>query len=331
MAVVFMDGFDSYNGTGAAPTGVQARWTGAPASLVAGRFGTGQAATYTAGSAASTSPLFTGVASFTCGFGVFLTSFNDTVRAFSFLSGVTVHVALRFNIDGSITALRDTTVLGSSAAGVLLASTWHTVECEVVISDTVGRVTIYVDGASVLNLTAQDTRNGATTTVDTFSRVNVGPAMRLDDLYITDSATKPTAALRIETLYPTSDGATLNWTPSTGVSHFGVVDEAQASTTDYISASLVGDVDELNMGDLSATPTAIEAVALVLYALKTDATARTLFPGVKSGATTSDGTAVALSTTGGRFDRIMAVDPNTAAAWTAAAVNALIARPKVAS
>lgn len=331
MGVVFMDGFDSYNGIGAAPTGVQARWTGTPASLVVGRFGTGQAVTYTTGTAASTSPIFTGVSGFTCGFGVFLTSFSDTIRAVSFLSGVTVHVALRFNIDGSITALRDTTVLGSSAAGVVLLSTWHTVECEVVISDTVGRVTIYVDGASVLNLTAQDTRNGATTTVDTFARVNGGPAMRLDDLYITDSATKPTAALRIETLYPTSDGVTLNWTPSTGVSHFGVVDEAQASTTDYISASLVGDVDELNMGDLSAAPTAIEAVDLVMYALKSDATARTLFPGVKSGATTSDGAAVTLSTTGGRFDRIMAVDPNTSAAWTAAAVNALIARPKVAS
>lgn len=331
MAVVFMDGFDSYNGTGVAPTGVQARWTGAFASLVAGRFGTGQAATWTNGTGAATSPLFTAVAGFTCGFGVFMTTFSDTARAFTFLAGATVHVALRFNVDGSITALRDTTVLGSSAAGVLLGSTWHTVECEVVISDTIGRVTVYVDGVSVLNLTSQDTRNGATTAVDTFSRVSAGPTLRLDDLYITDSATKPTAALRIETLYPTSDGATLNWTPSTGVSHFGVVDEAQASTTDYISASLVGDVDELNMGDLATTPTAIEAVDVVLYALKTDATARTLFPGVKSGATISDGTAVPLSTTGGRFDRILAVDPNTSAAWTAAAVNALVARPKVAS
>lgn len=328
-----MDGFDSYSGT-AAPVGTLGRWTqGTTAAGVStGRFG-GQA--FFCGSGVNSSlasPAFTSTTSMTLGFSYQRTTSSNNTRSISLYSGATEQVGFSFNTDGSITAYRAGTSLGSSAAGVIAASTWYTIEIEVVISDTVGRVTIYVDGVSVLNLTAQDTRNGAPTDV---TNIRLGAfigsisATFVDDLYITDSATKPTTAMRIETVVPTGDGATLNFVLSTGSSHFAVIDELPWSAADYAQGSAIGELDELTIGPLSATPTSILAVQVSACLQKTDATARGMALEVKSGSTTSTGGDNTLTSTGGRFDRLLATDPDTAAAWTAGGVNGLKLRPKV--
>ena len=333
MAVVFMDGFDSYNGT-TAPNGTLGRWAvGTTAAGVGtGRFG-GQALLCASGSNSSlTSPSFTSVSSLTLGFSYQRGTNSNNTRPISLYSGATEQVGFAFNTDGSITASRAGTALGTTAAGLTVTNVWYTVEIEVVISDTVGRITIYLDGVQVLNLTGQDTRNGAPTDVTNIrlgSHIGTTSQTFIDDLYITDSATKPTNALRIETLVPNADGATLNFTLSTGTSHFAVVDELPANTTDYASGSAVGDLDELDLTNLSATPTAIEAVQVGAVWLKTDATARQMALEVKSGATTSTGSNYVLTTTGDKATRLLTTDPDTGAAWTASAVNALKTRTKV--
>ena len=335
MAVVFMDGFDSYNGS-AAPAGVLGRWSTTTAVTTStGRFGGLAVRQSNATSGGISSPVFTAVSSFSFGCGlsvpIVIAGGRECIR---FNNASTNHVGIGVNSDGSVYATRNATTLGTSATGIIAVgtATWYTLEVEVVISDTVGRVTIYVDGTSVLNLTSQDTRNGATTTVDTLqigSIVTNGWIFDFDDVYITDSATKPTNALRVETLVPNGDGATLNFTLSTGTSHFAVVDELPANTTDYASGSAVGDLDELDLTNLSATPTTIEAVQVGAVWLKTDATARSMALEVKSGATTSTGSNYALNTTGRKDTRLLTTDPDTGAAWTASAVNALKTRTKV--
>lgn len=334
MTAVFIDGFDAYNGA-TAPAGLAAKYTvTATPTLVAGRFG-GQAVRFAVSSTnLIKSPTFPGgaVSSLTLGMGVQIESL-DADPLICLNSAATRQVAFRFHTDGSLGAYRSTTLLGSSAAAALSLNTWYTLEIEIVISDTVGRITVYLDGVSILNLTSQDTRNGAPTTVDNIwlgaiDGLGVGAA-QFDDLYVTDSATKPTAALRVETLRPDSDGATLNLTPSAGSDHFAVVDETTVDSSDYLQGSTVGDLDELGLGNLSNTPTAIEAVQIVGHLQKTDATARSMALEVKSGATTSTGGNYTLTTTGGRHERILATDPDTAAAWGASGVNALKVRPKV--
>jgi hypothetical protein len=243
-----------------------------------------------------------------------------------------LHVELTPNSDRSFTAKRNGTALGNSAANTFIYGQWYSFQMEVVISDTVGRVTVYLDGAQVLDLTGQDTANGATLTVNNLKFFAATSSnYEVDDLIVTDTATRLTNPVRIETLYPDSDGATLDWTQSTGGTHFGVVDEAVASATDYLEAASVGNVDELGLTALSSTPTSIEEVNVIMYASKTDAAIRSVYPGVKSGATTSDGTAYFLTSSGGRVERPITTDPDTAAAWSAAGVNALQVRPKVAS
>jgi hypothetical protein len=327
--LVFRDGFDTYNGTSSTATGLASKWTitDQPA-LVTGRFGTGQALQVTSSAGDLYTPLFTALSSFTveCGLRVAGGSTTSTLR---FRTGTTIHLDFSFAADGTISVKRNGTLLHATAPGAFTLTTWYSAQFEVVISDTVGRVSIYFDGVQKVNITNQDTANGATLTVNNVQCFGAGTSVQFDDLIVTDSATRLSNPIRASTLYPTSDGGTLNLVPSTGTSHFALVDEALASATDYLSGSNVGDLDLLGLGNLAATPLSIQEVNVIGYASKTDATSRSYALGVKSGATTSDGSNIALSSSGGRAERPLAVDPNTGSAWTAAAVNALELQPKV--
>jgi hypothetical protein len=329
--LVFRDGFDTYNGISSAATGFPSKWTGAMQSFVTGRFGVGQAARASSGfTHAPASPPFAAQSSFTVECGIKFVN-DGTGQMLQLRNGNTVHLNLKINANGSIDVQRNGTTLGSTAAAAFVFDTWYSFQWEVVISDTVGRATIYLDGVQKVNLTNQDTANGSPASVDNI-RIASGSnnaSIEVDDLIITDSATRLSNPIRASTLYPTSDGGTLNLVPSTGTSHFALVDEALASATDYLSGSTVGDLDLLGLGNLAASPLAIQEVNVIGYASKTDATNRSIALGVKSGATTSDGSNFALSSSGGRFERPLAVDPNTGSAWTEAAVNALELQPKV--
>ena len=101
--------------------------------------------------------------------------------------------------------------------------------------------------------------------------------------------------------------------------------------TSYVTASTVGDFD---LYDVEAYPPAsanIKAVNHIAWARKTDATARTMNLTTKSGATTTDSTAVTLATTYVGYNRLYETDPNTASDWTVSGVNALQVGQKVAS
>ena len=146
--------------------------------------------------------------------------------------------------DGTIRVRRNGTLLGSSAGGAFVVGTWYSLQIEIVISDTVGRVSVYLDGTQVVNLTSQDTKNGGTGVVNNiyFSGGSGAIGGRYDDMIVQDSATRLANPIRAATLYPNADGGTLNLVPSTGTSHFALVDEALASRTDYLSGSTVGEL-----------------------------------------------------------------------------------------
>jgi len=354
MALVAIDGFDLYNGVGAG-TGIGGKWvvdaTSGNLLLVSGRVG-GQAL-FVGGQNTGTANaqvhrvLPSNYTDIGLGFALkvdAIASMNATTtnNIFAVLtdSSASVQVGLAVGNDGKLHAYRLTgfnagTLLGSTAAGVMVTGTWQYVEWGVTISDTVGVFTLKVDGVSVLNLTAQDTRNGAPTTVNriyftqllnnsTFSVNNIN----VDDLYIVDSATT-LGERRVQTCYPTSDVAQ-GFARSTGSTNYTLVDETLANgDTDYVQGSTVGDVDTYGFGDVTGTPTTIDAVQVSAFAEKTDVTARQIALQLKSGATTSDGANFALTTAYAKYERIAALDPNTSGAWSASSVNALQGGPKV--
>jgi hypothetical protein len=342
MSILIIDGFDLYNGTGA-NTGLSAKWT--PSSTVSmamatGRFGDQCVNLGSTGRNIQRS--FTAGANVGVGFAVKYGTNPSVDGAFTnlmaLLSGTTYTFGLRVTSTGAIEARRMTssgagTVLGTSAAGVILSSTWQFVEVGVVINDTTGSVTVKVDGTTVLSLTSQDTNN-AVTTVDTIqlgcSANTAGQGIgQFDDFYLVDSATT-LGERRVETKRAAADTAQKDFSPLSGTDNNAMVDDTTANgDTDYVQASSVGNTDLYTFGTLSSTPSAISAVQITAFAEKTDASSRSIALQVKSGATTSDGSNFALAASYGKFDRILETDPNTSAAWTASGVNNLQAGPKV--
>jgi hypothetical protein len=344
MAIVMIEGFDLYNGTGTG-TGLGAKWSSATsASLVTGRSG-GQAMRIGqgAGGANCTRTLPSTYNAFAHGLAfraVTLPLNNNVSPACAYVSAGTFQWGWQVNSSGAIVVYRYSsffagTLLGTSANGVIVANTFHYIQIESQISATVGTVTIKVDGVAVLTLTGLNNKNAGTSTIDSICFGGGGAYgggsgynQDMDDMYFVDT----NAAIgerRVETLRPSADVAQ-GFARSAGTANFSLVNETLADgDTTYVQGSNVGDVDTYDFGDLSSTPFAISAVQMSIFGEKTDVTTRSIAAQVKSGATTSDGSNLALATTYAKLERIMETDPNTSAAWTATAVNALRAGPKV--
>lgn len=345
MAILLIDGFDVYNGV-QTNIGLQASWncvnTGS-ITLPAGRFG-GQAvqpAFYPAisGTSPSLYKTFTGASTCTYGFALYTEVLNSEWSGTSawhvaLRSGTSNYVNILFNPIAGITVKRDTTELGSTSPGLFTSDNWYYIEVENVISDTVGRVTVYVNGVSVLNLTNQDTKTSTAATVDNIiiqggTGYNIiGGNYRYDDFYLIDTGTK-LGESRVETLYPNADTATTDWTPLSGTDNYAMVDEAQCDgDVSYVYASAAA-TDNYDFANLSDNPASVRAVQAVMFAKKTDTATRNIYLQTVSGATTSDGSAQLLLSEYTRFNRIMETDPNTSAAWTYTNVNAVKGGPKI--
>jgi hypothetical protein len=351
--IVLQDSFDRYNSV-TTPPGLQANWItldgGANfvAQLVAGRLG-GQALRNTH----SLTNLFSegyeqrGFSSpqseFIAHYAFRSSTFPDadTVKPiYSWMSGSTHQVGMRLSTLGELVFYRQSsdtagTELGRTPTNTIIQNTWHFLKIRIKISDTVGEIEVYVDNNQKLSLTAQDTKNHASVGTCDIMRIGNGTNQMVvvsydtDDLYVVSGGTfLPEATFVI--LNPTSDVAQ-GFSRSTGATNYTLVDEDPVSTTDYVESAMIGTVDTYGFEDLASTPKNVLAVVMTAVARKTDAGDRSLALQVKSGATTSDGSSNGLSTTSLHYERIMQVDPNTLAAWTAAAVNAIQGGPKVAA
>lgn len=339
MAILFTDGFDSYGVT--TGTNLLTRW---PVSALQNNFSSsitpyGYGQSYYNNSSTSYSQVtFTASSSFTVGMAVYLNTLNNaTVISYPLIemfSGATSMILMSIFNDGNIQVWRGGagSVLVSSSGANLKAQTWYYIELSVFISDTLGTVSVNVDGKNIINQSNLDTRNGTPTTVDTFrpqSNNNCTPY--IDDLYISDSTT-PLGPQRIYTLRPNADTVQKQWSPLSGVNNYAMVNETITDgNTSYVQASTVGDFDLYDIADYPTATATIKAVTQLVWARKTDATVRTMNLTTKSGTTTTDSTAVTLATSFSGYNKIYETDPNTGVAWTVSGVNALQIGQKVAS
>lgn len=166
-------------------------------SISAARTGSGANVTPGGGTLTYTIPAPSRSDTLTIGFAVkpFQTpASNGDIIRFLADAGATTHVSIRLNTDRSITALRGTiSSVGSSAINAIPAgSVWYYFEVQTRMHDTLGFVTVRVDGTQVLNLTAQDFKNAGTATVfDTVTLIGgsgFGSPVLFDDLYMKTGA-----------------------------------------------------------------------------------------------------------------------------------------------
>ena len=219
----------------------------------------------------------------------------------------------------------ENTSLGS-ATYMLPSGTWHWIDIHFKMHATAGVFELWIDETQVLNLTAQDTiqNSGQTTLAAAYLGDGVGGGglvMTVDDWFIYTPGSRYGDS-RIETLVPTSDATPNNGTPSTGTTHYNLVNEAGFNTTNYVTMpNTSGDKEVYGHGALVNTPPTVHAVAVKLVSQKSDAGAYSLEPLVVSSSTEGDGSAQALTTSWGIQTAIFEQDPHTSAAWAYSAVN----------
>lgn len=208
--------------------------------------------------------------------------------------GATVHGRLVYNGNGTFTISRAGSIPETSANQGIVANTFYHLEIDYYIHDTLGFWEVRLNGTVILGrTTGLDTRNAGTSGVcDTVAVQSPGGGVMIDDFIYASGGGSSAGTFygdcRVISQFATSDGATAQFTPSTGTDHYALVDEtAENGDTDYNSDSTAGHRDLYGYPSLGVTGT-VQAVGIHAVARKSDAGARSLGLSVRVASTTYD-------------------------------------------
>jgi hypothetical protein len=173
------------------------------------------------------------------------------------------------------------TLLGTATSG-LTSGVVHYVEFEVSIHDSTGSATVTVDDVEVLALVSQDTQNGGTPAIDGIRFGGGSTGSVIGDLYVVDplDGVAPITILgadtRVDVCLPTATASPSQWTAIGGSKPAVVADEETVVTSDYVTTTTDGDIDQYRVTAISHNPEAIHAVRVSAYARKVSGTSASL-------------------------------------------------------
>ena len=241
----------------------------------------------------------------------------------------TALIAVCRNATSGTISVRSGAALGSvlvTGTKVLSINATYLIEVRIKIADSGGRVEVKVDGVQDIDFTG-DTKPGTDTQFDqVYLGYNSASALTYAYAYY-DNVRMDDAAwigdTKIQAIVPTAGGNSTGWAASAG-SNFACVDEIPPSDADYVSVNANNVSDTYVAGDLSGSVDNIKCVQ-VQSRTKTEGapTPNNLKLVVRSGGTDylSGDNAVPAAEKG--LSHIWETDPNTAAAWLEAGVNAM--------
>jgi|GEM_PF-5382894 len=219
-----------------------------------------------------------------------------------------------------------------------LNSTWYTMDIHIKFHATTGVVEVRRDGVMLSSASGLNTAQSGAHTGFRILRIlkqlfTVSVSFYLDDIVINDALGSVNNSfmpdVRIVGLFPTGDISTRNdMSPSSGTDHFAVVDEFPASATDFLESTTVGDEEVFNITDLTL-PTGWGIIAVQPTVLQRETvatgTANTEIGLVVGGVDYWDTANPKLLTTSDQYEngKIYEQNPNTAAGWTDANIDAL--------
>lgn len=274
------------------------------------------------------SPSFSNVSSIYVGFAVNLTSLSGTVHTIiSLMDGGTQQITITRETDGSIKIRRGGvagTVLGSSAAGVLnVAGVFFHVQVFASIHSSAGSAEVRVEGATVASASGVNTNNSGVAQVNALQLV--GPSgsdtIKFDDLWVDDSSFL--GDMKIETLFPSANGANNNFTANGAANAYQCCDETPANDdTDYASSGTVNDKQTFALTNLLSTVGQVKAVKITHRSRKDDVGARTVAPLLITQSVESQRATVSLSTSYGTFSEVLINDPADSNPFTISNLNA---------
>lgn len=328
MSVVFIEGFDHIS---SGQTLTYKGWQTGFINAVAGRI-SGQGMRLQGGAAQHALPASYNSAIFGAALIFQATNLNDNVMVL--MNGGSIVAAVRLVTVGASNVFRIVNSAGTTlATGTtpIVGGIWYYLELKALASATVGTVELRLNGLGTAECSATGVNTGALDT-NKIQISGTNGQTWFDDMYVVDtgSGSAPTNTflgdVRVETLYPTSNGANTAWTGVfTDADDPATVDD----DTTFISSSTPGDKETYGLGDLVTTAGSVFAVQVNVVARKDDAGVRTIAPVTRVGGTDFDGTTTpGLATSYQGYQQLYErLDPS-GAAWTIASVNAMEAGVK---
>ena len=248
----------------------------------------------------------------------------------AFFETNTPHVKIGVLNDGNVMVCRHTTELGRTTTppGIAKDTNAHW-EVKLNVHDSTGAVEVKITGVALTfswvtgGDTTQDTRNGASGTVNrvSFSSQSTDAALAsyIDDVVIWDATGADVTDFIGDKgvyYYPENGAGTYtDWTPNTGTNTAAVDDLGTVDgDTTYVASSTAGDQDSYTTPTVPAGT--IVAVASVIRARKDDAGSRTFRPFWRRSGTDYVGTTVSASDGYTRHVEVFHNDPSDSADWT---------------
>lgn len=282
MALLFMDGFDYYSDDQIVD--LRGKWfagSGAGMKSVTGRDGTGKALAMTTGTGDS---VYTGVPdleTYYIAFGFKMVSDATGDRPFfqTYNNREITSTQMQLRIRGpedTIEAVRGAVTIIAESTNTIAFDTWMYMEIFGQVANSGGRLEIRIDGTSVnwIDFTG-DTNSFASLNIITMVRL-MGAAedFHFDDFIIMDNTGGRLDGfqgdLKIETIYPDGVGNDSAWTPSAGANWAAVDDVIPDDDATYVEATAVATEDRHTFANLVSTPAVVHAVAVNLFAKRTE-------------------------------------------------------------
>lgn len=190
-------------------------------------------------------------------------------------------------------------------------------------TDATGSLTMRMNGNPVYSTTDQQTayhQNGAYG-IQLFEKAFSTGHIIADDLYICDTTgTRNNTFLgdsTVECLLPDADGTYLEWTPSTGVTHYTLVDEVPPDeNTSYIYTTTSGNRDTFSYSDLTTLSGIVAGVQFNIFANKGTPGLVSITPLAVVSSGLYEGDTVYVSDTYTYYMSIMETNPSTSGTWS---------------
>lgn len=209
-----------------------------------------------------------------------------------------------------------------SGTVITSASTWQHVQMHIVIGDS-GSVQTKVEGIDDIDYSG-DTKPGTSDTIQYVLAWTVGTGSTWISHYIDDivygTGDWP-GDVRFNAVVPDGDDS-VQWTPSTGVSNYALVDEKPPVDTDYVSSD-VAERDVYTSGDWAGANKTNIFVVHWLRGMKDTAGSRKLKMLAISNGAESIGAEFDLATSYTYYSRVITSDPCGGSTWTESAIDAL--------
>jgi hypothetical protein len=212
----------------------------------------------------------------------------------------------------------------------LKVGAWYYVEVKVVLSATVGTVTIRVNGQTVATFAGNTAASGTawdTVVVGGDGTTPLSPAGTIDDLVICDGAGAVNNDLlgdvRVQALFPTGVGNYSEFPTLVGAASQwqATSDNPADDDTSYIASATPGQRSTFATGDLASSAGTVPGLIIQAEARKDDAGTRTVAGMARSAGVDAAGAGSSVGNSYQIWPTVMETDPS-AAAWTIGSVNA---------